>query len=77
MTTADIESHMRALYDIEISDSIISRIADKPLSIVKEWQDRSLEDICAVVLLSKSGDLFQVFRNGPLFDICDQCHWRD
>ena len=31
MTTADIESHMRDLYDIEISDSTISRITDKIL----------------------------------------------
>jgi len=29
MTTADIESHMRELYDIEISDSTISRITYK------------------------------------------------
>lgn len=33
MTTADIESHMRDLYDIEISDSTISRITDKILPI--------------------------------------------
>lgn len=31
MTTNDIESHMRELYDIEISDSTISRIIDKIL----------------------------------------------
>ena len=29
MTTADIESHMRELYDFEISDSTVSRITDK------------------------------------------------
>lgn len=29
MTTADIESHMKDLYDIDISDSTISRITDK------------------------------------------------
>lgn len=40
MTTADIESHMRDLYDIESSDSTISRITDKILPIVKEWQER-------------------------------------
>ena len=40
MTTADIESHMRDLYDIEISDSTISRITDKILPLVKEWQER-------------------------------------
>jgi transposase-like protein len=45
MTTADIESHMHELYDIEISDSTISRITDKILPIVKEWQERPLEDI--------------------------------
>ena len=36
MTTGDIESHMRELYDIDISDSTISRITDKILPIVKE-----------------------------------------
>lgn len=36
MTTNDIESHMRELYDIEISDSTIRRITDKILPIVKE-----------------------------------------
>ena len=33
MTTGDIESHMRELYDIDISDSTISRITDKILPI--------------------------------------------
>ncbi len=39
MTTGDIESHMRELYDIDISDSTIGRITDKILPIVKEWQE--------------------------------------
>ena len=33
MTTADIESHMKELYDIDISDSTISRITDKKMCI--------------------------------------------
>ena len=33
MTTGDIESHMRELYDIDISDSTISRITDKILQL--------------------------------------------
>lgn len=37
MTTRDIESYMKELYDIDISDSTISRITDKILPIVKEW----------------------------------------
>ena len=39
------------LYDIEISDSTISRITDKILPIVKEWQERPLEEIYAVVFM--------------------------
>lgn len=42
MTTNTIESHMSQLYDIEISDSTIIRIAAKILPIVKEWQERPL-----------------------------------
>ena len=51
MTTTDIESHMRELYDIDISDSTISRITDKILPVVKEWQERPLEEIYAVVFM--------------------------
>lgn len=51
MTTGDIESHMRELYDLDISDSTISRITDKILPIVKEWQERPLEEIYAVVFM--------------------------
>ena len=51
MTTNDIESHMRYLYGIDISDSTISRITDKILPIVKEWQERPLDEIYAVVFL--------------------------
>jgi Transposase and inactivated derivatives len=51
MTTANIESHMKDLYDIDISDSTISRITDKILPIVKEWQERPLEDVYVVVFM--------------------------
>lgn len=39
MTTGDIESHMWELYDIDISDSTISRIADKILPISSLWKN--------------------------------------
>ena len=51
MTTADIENHMKELYDIDISDSIISRITDKIMPMVKEWQERPLETIYAAVFM--------------------------
>ncbi len=51
MTTGDIESHMKQLYDCDISDSTISRITDKILPIVEEWQERPLEEVYAVVFM--------------------------
>ena len=51
MTTSDIEFHVRDIYGIEISDTTVSRITDKILPIAKEWQQRPLESIYAVVFL--------------------------
>ena len=42
LTTNDIESHLRELYDIEISDSTISWITGKIFIIVKEWQEKAV-----------------------------------
>ena len=51
MTTSDIETHIRDIYGISVSDSTVSRITDKILPIAKEWQQRPLEPIYAVVFL--------------------------
>ena len=51
MTTGDIESLMKELYDMDISDSTISIITDKILPIAKEWQERPLEELYAVVFM--------------------------
>lgn len=51
MTTSDIESHIRDIYGIDVSDSTISRVTDKILPVVKEWQSRPLESIYAVVFM--------------------------
>ena len=51
MTTSDIEAHIREIYGLEVSDSTISRVTDKILPVVKDWQNRPLEPIYAVVFL--------------------------
>lgn len=51
MTTSDIETHIRDIYGVEVSDTTISRITDKILPIVREWQQRPLESIYAVVFM--------------------------
>lgn len=51
MTTGDIEAHIRDIYGLEVSDTTVSRITDKILPAAKEWQQRPLESIYAVVFL--------------------------
>lgn len=51
MSTGDIEAHIRDIYGVEVSDTTVSRITDKILPIAKEWQQRPLESIYAVVFL--------------------------
>lgn len=51
MTTGDIESHIQDIYGVEVSDTTVSRITDKILPIAKEWQQRPLEAVYAVVFL--------------------------
>ena len=49
MTTSDIETHIKDIYGLECSDTTISRITNKILPVVREWQSRPLEEIYAVV----------------------------
>jgi len=51
MTTSDIETHIHDIYGLDVSDTTISRITDKILPIVREWQQRPLESIYAVVFM--------------------------
>ena len=51
MTTRDIDAHIREIYGLEVSDSTVSRITDKILPVVKEWQQRPLEEIYSVGFL--------------------------
>ena len=51
MTTGDIEAHIQDIYGIEVSDTTVSRITDKILPLAKEWQQRPLEAVYAVVFL--------------------------
>ena len=51
MTTGDIEAHIQDIYGVDVSDTTVSRITDKILPVAKEWQQRPLESIYAVVFL--------------------------
>jgi len=51
MSTTDIEAHIRDIYGLSVSDSTISRVTDKILPLVREWQQRPLGSLYAVVFL--------------------------
>ncbi len=51
MSTSDIEEHIRDIYGLSVSDSTVSRITDKILPEAKEWQQRPLESVYAVVFM--------------------------
>ena len=52
MTTSDIAVHILDICGVEVSDTTVSRITDKILfPIAKEWQQRPLESVYAVVFL--------------------------
>ena len=49
MTTGDIESHMHELYDIDISDSTISRITDKILPHIFQNDGRAVHKFYGII----------------------------
>jgi len=51
MTQSDIEGHIREIYGLECSESTISRVTDKILPVVREWQSRPLDSVYAVVFM--------------------------
>ena len=51
MSQNDISAHILEIYGLEVSDSTISRVTDKILPVVKEWQQRPLESIYAIVFM--------------------------
>jgi transposase-like protein len=51
MSTRDIEDHMRDIYGIDVSPTMVSKITDKILPMVAEWQSRPLDRVYPVVFL--------------------------
>ena len=51
MTTSDIQAHIKDIYGMNISDTTVSRITDKILPEAREWQQRPLESVYAVVFM--------------------------
>jgi len=51
MSYRDITSHIREMYDTNISHTILTQITDKIIPEVKAWQNRPLDEVYAIVWL--------------------------
>ena len=51
VSTREIQDHLKQLYGIEVSPTLISTVTGKILPLVKEWQNRPLQAVYAVVFL--------------------------
>lgn len=68
MSTRDIEDHLRDIYGVEASASLISRITDKLMPAVAEWQSRPLDAIYPIVFLD--GIMFKVRKDSRVINKC-------
>lgn len=51
MSNRDIETHFKDLYGIDLSPSMISTITDTVLPLIKEWQNRPLDQVYPFVFM--------------------------
>ncbi len=49
MSLSDIQQQLYELYEVEVSESLISRVTDEVLDEVKAWQNRPLESVYPIV----------------------------
>jgi putative transposase len=51
MSVRDIQAQLHEFYGVEVSPSLVSKITDKVLEGIHDWQTRPLEDVYAVVFM--------------------------
>lgn len=51
VSTREIQKTMNEMYGINVDDSRVSKITDKIIPLIKEWQERPLQSVYAMVVL--------------------------
>jgi len=51
MTTRDVRSHLAAVYQVDVSPELISKITDAVLPELREWQARPLDEMYPILYL--------------------------
>lgn len=64
MSVRDIQNHLQSIYGLDASPTLISKITDKILPLITEWQNRPLEAIYAIMFMDAA--VFKVRENGHI-----------
>lgn len=64
VSTREIQDHLQQLYGIEVSPTLISSVTNKIMPLIKEWQNRPLQQIYAIVFLDAIH--FKVKQDGQI-----------
>lgn len=51
MSTRDINQHMHEIYGIDVSAEFVSKVTDKILPWIREWQNRTLQSLYPIVYM--------------------------
>jgi putative transposase len=68
MSQRDIEDNLREIYGCEIPQTLISKITDKILPEVNEWQNRPLEGIYPIIYFD--GIVFKSRKDNQIINKC-------
>ncbi|MCK9478119.1 MAG: IS256 family transposase [Firmicutes bacterium] len=68
MSTRDIEDHLRDVCGVDASPALISRITDKILPQLTEWQSRPLESIYPIIYFD--GIVFKTRKDNQIVNKC-------
>ncbi|MFZ5645475.1 MAG: IS256 family transposase [Bacillota bacterium] len=66
VSTRDIQDHLQQLYGVEVSPTLISNVTNKIMPLIKEWQNRPLQHIYAVIFLDAIH--FKVKQDGQIIN---------
>ncbi len=66
ISTREIQDHLQHLYGIDVSAALISNITNKIVPMLKEWQNRPLQDVYAVAFLDAIH--FKVRQDGQIIN---------
>jgi len=68
MSQRDIEDHLREIYGCDIPQTLISKITDKILPEVNEWQNRPLESVYPIIYFD--GIVFKTRKDSQIINKC-------